>query len=135
MKSACSRAVGPSLGVLSLVLWFMPLVNVEPTGALAGLRVMFPEGVKLYQAGQHIGGIAYLVLAAGVGCTYFSWRRQMMPSAVFAGLGLSVCAVFAIEASDSIAWGLVSLLCVFGASLWHAVAMRRDGTPVQSRAA
>jgi hypothetical protein len=88
---------------------------------------MFPEGVKLYQAGQHIGGIAYLVLAAGVGYAYFSWRGLRLPSALFAALGLLICGVFAVEAGDSIGWGLVALLCVFGASLLHALAMGWKG--------
>ena len=122
-------ATGLVLGMSSLVLWFTPLVNVDATGYLSKIKNLYPEGVALYQSGQHIGGISYLLLLAGAGYAIFSWRRQRIPSIVFAGLGLTVSFIFAVEAGSSMAWGLVSLLGLFGASLLLALITQSPQTP------
>ena len=107
--------VGTVLGVAGVLLWFMPLAYV---------RFM---DVDAYQAGNHIGGIAYLLLFASVAYTYLSWNEQHVPRIIAASVALAISLLFLMQAGSSSAWGLIGLIVVSGASI--AVAVRDNNIP------
>lgn len=85
---------GVSLGLLVLFLWFQPFVDF-------GL---------MYQSGQHIGGIAYLILFAGAGVMVFSWQRNaqlLLISGIF-GTVISFWISYEIGFSR-IGWGIFTI--------------------------
>lgn len=84
------RMKGVLFGIFGLFLWFSPWVNV---GGYVGMSV--------HQSGQHIGGIAYLLLFA---------------SFMYA----AICCLFTTQARSSIAWGLIFYLLLSIASAFFA---------------
>lgn len=49
-----NKTLGVINGIAIVILWFMPFGYVEFMG------------MQMYQSGQHIGGVSYLLLAAGI---------------------------------------------------------------------
>lgn len=62
------RIMGVMFGVAAIILWFMPLV--------AWKDEFLGMSRALHQTGQHIGGIAYLLLAASIAYTALTWFNQ-----------------------------------------------------------
>lgn len=91
---------GTLLGVAAVSLWFMPLVNFEFMGM---------HGT---QAGQQIGGIAYLLLLASLCYAGLSWAGQHVPRIIAGAVALGVSVLFVIQAGTASAWGLYGLLLV-----------------------
>ena len=100
------RVIGTVLGASGTFLWFMPFVSL---------------GGGYYQAGNHIGGIAYLLLASCVGYSALSWLKQDLPRVVAAGLAMAVCGLFVFQAGFACLWGLVALSVVAVLSLGFGV--------------
>lgn len=85
---------GAGLGLMTLFLWFQP----------------FLEFGMFYQSGQHIGGIAYLILVAGAGVTIFSWTKnaQLLLLAGVFGTVISIWTAYTIG-FQNMAWGIFSI--------------------------
>lgn len=107
---------GVLLGVGGLVLWFTPFVYVEFMG------------VDAYQSGQHIGGIAYLLLLASIAYAALSWVEQYQLAIVAAGVAVGICALFAVQAGTSIGWGLALLMVLSIVSIVLAVRSNKTKT-------
>lgn len=101
--------MGVLLGVGGLIFWFTPFVYVEFMG------------VDAYQSGQHIGGIAYLLLLASIAYAALSWIEQYQLAVVAASVATGVCALFAVQAGTSIGWGLAILLILSVRSIVFAL--------------
>jgi len=102
-----SKIFGITLGALGMCLWFMPMVYFDMMGTDA------------YQAGNHIGGIAYLLLMSSLAYAVLTWMDQHVPRVIAVAVGLAICLLFLIQAGSAAAWGLLALLVlnVFAASL------------------
>lgn len=94
------KVIGAILGVAGVVLWFMPLANVDFMG------------IGAYQAGNHIGGIAYLLLSASLAYAVLSWIEQHVPRIIAASLALAISLLFMAQLGSSAAWGLYGLIVV-----------------------
>lgn len=94
------RTLGTVLGVVGVVLWFMPFAYVDFMG------------VGAYQTGTHIGGIAYLLLLASLAYAVLSWMEQHVPRIIAASVALVICLMFLASAGASAAWGLIALTLV-----------------------
>jgi len=103
------KLIATLLGVSGVLLWFMPLVNVEFMGQ------------HMHQTGESIGGIAYLVLLAALAYTALSWMQQHVPRIIASGLATAICGLFLLQAGGDAAWGLYALLLVNIAGLAMAV--------------
>lgn len=103
------KILGTILGVAGVLLWFMPLVYVN-----------FMQ-VDAYQAGNHIGGIAYLLLLASLAYAVLSWIEQHVPRIIAASVALAISLLFLVQASSSAAWGLIGLIVVSIAGIVVAV--------------
>lgn len=103
------KILGTILGVLGVLLWFMPLIQVN-----------FME-IDVYQAGNHIGGIAYLLLLSSSAYTVLSWIEQHIPRIIAASLALAICLLFLVQAGASVAWGLIALIIVSSGSIVLAI--------------
>ncbi len=103
------KVVGTVLGVAGCLLWFMPFVYV-----------IF-MGNEAYQAGNHIGGIAYLLLISSFAYAVLSWLEQIIPSIIAATLALVICLLFLLQAGAAVAWGLIALTIVSLVSVVLAV--------------
>lgn len=114
-----NRMKGCLLGVAGVLLWFSPFVNIE-----------FMGQTGMYQTGQHIGGIAYLLLLGSAVYAALAWQEKHELAMIPAGVALGVCLLFAVQANTSIAWGLIMLLIVSGVSLYFSYHCKR--LPVQS---
>lgn len=94
------KLIATLLGVSGVLLWFMPLLNVEFMGQ------------QMYQTGQHIGGIAYLILLAALAYAVLSWMQLHVPRIIASGLATAICGLFLLQAGSGAAWGLYGLLLV-----------------------
>lgn len=108
------KMVAVLLGIAGVILWFMPFANIEFMG------------FKAYQTGQHIGGIAYLLLLASIAYAALSWMQQSQLAVIAAAVATGVCLLFAVQVGASIAWGLILLLIVSIASIVFAVRNRQN---------
>jgi hypothetical protein len=92
------KGVGTILGVTGMILWFMPMVNFID--------------MNLHQAGNHIGGIAYLMLFASLAYAIFSWIEQHVPRVIAASVVLAISLLFLVQVGSSAAWGLFGFIVV-----------------------
>lgn len=103
------KLMGTLVGVGAVLLWFMPLVNVEFMGM---------EGT---QSGHHIGGIAYLLLLASLCYAGLSWTGHHVPRIIAGAVALGVSLLFLAQAGSSSAWGFYGLLLRGAAGIVLAV--------------
>jgi hypothetical protein len=103
------KILGTILGVVGVLLWFMPLAYVNFMG------------MDAYQAGNHIGGIAYLLLLSSLAYAVLSWIEQHVPRIIAASLALAICLLFLAQAGSSVAWGLIALIIVSSGSIVLAI--------------
>lgn len=95
------RVIGVVIGVAGIFLWFMPFVSW--TQEFMGITQRF------YQAGYHIGGIAYLLLFSMFAYSVFSWFK-IHPLRIISGvLSLLICLMFFVKAGSNVGWGLIVL--------------------------
>lgn len=87
------KTLGTVLGVVGAFVWYMPLLT---------------DGV-VYQTGEHIGGIAYLLLAALLTYSVLTWTEQHIPRVIAASLALTICLLILVQAGNSAGWGLIVL--------------------------
>lgn len=114
------KLVGTILGVIGAFLWFMPLANIE-----------FMD-MNVHQSGNHIGGIAYLLLLASLAYSVLSWLGQHIPRIIAASLAVAISLLFLVQAADSAAWGLRGLFVISAASIFIAVLDVRQSKTVES---
>lgn len=103
------KIIGTILGVVGVLLWFMPIAYVSFMDADA------------YQAGNHIGGIAYLLLLASLAYAVLSWIEQHVPRIIAASVALTISLLFLAQAGSSAAWGLFGLIVVSVAGIIAAI--------------
>lgn len=115
------KIIGLLLGIGGVALWFMPLAYID----FGGFGGMF-KGVQLYQAGHHIGGLAYVLLFASASCAITAWLQQKTLATVSAAVATGISVWFLIQAGSSAAWGLIGLNLVSIASLVLAFKMKND---------
>ncbi len=109
-----TRLKGSLTGVAGMLLWFMPLVHLNWMG------------VDAYQTGQHIGGIAWLLLFAHFAYAVLSWMRQHVPRIIAAAVALAISLLFLAQAGEAAAWGLLGLIgCGIGGIILAVVDQRR----------
>lgn len=92
------KIFGTTLGALGMCLWFMPMVYFDMMGTEA------------YQAGNHIGGIAHLLLVSSLAYAVLTWMDQHVPRVIAAAVGLAICLLFLIQVGSAAAWGLMALV-------------------------
>ena len=112
------KTIGAVLGVVGVFLWFMPFAEV-------GFM-----GMNAYQAGNHIGGIAYLLLFSSLAYAALSWMEQHVPCVIAASVALAICLLFAVQAGTSVAWGLIAFIVISTTSivlaLWNILTAKKD---------
>ena len=81
------------------------------------------RGMEIYQAGHHVGGLAYLLILSSAAYAYSSsiLNRQLAIIASAVATGISI--LFLLQAGSSVAWGLLCLVVNSVASLIMAVKM------------
>lgn len=110
-----TKIAGTLLGVAGVVLWFMPLIELSWMGRAA------------YQTGQHIGGIAWLLLFSSFAYAVLSWLEQHVPRIIAASVALAISLLILAQAGEAAASGLLSLITVSLAGIALAVYdMRRS---------
>jgi len=98
------KLIGVTTGVAGIFLWFMPLASW--TEEFLGVNRTF------FQTGQHIGGIAYLLLFSMFAYSVFSWLK-LHPLRIITGvLSLLICFIFLTQIWPNIGWGLLGLFFV-----------------------
>jgi len=98
------RMIGVTIGVAGMFLWFMPFASWT--------EKFMSEPTRLFQTGQHIGGIAYLLLFSMFTYSVFSWLK-LHPLRILAGaLSLLICLIFFVQIGSKIGWGLIALILV-----------------------
>lgn len=103
-----NKLTGTILGVIGAFLWFQPFAYVDFMGQEA------------YQAGNHIGGIAYLLLLGCLAYSVLSWIGQHTPRIIAAGVVLAISTLFFLQSGTSTGWGLYGLLLVGGTGAFLA---------------
>ena len=121
------KTIGMLLGVAGVILWFMPLAYVN----MGEFSRAF-QGMKMYQTGHHVGGIAYLLVISFAVYTVSSWSLNKQVSIVSAAVALGISALFFLQAGSSVAWGLISLVVVSIASLILAFNMDEPASPSET---
>lgn len=110
-----AKVVGLVLGVLGLFLWFMPWAQWQ--------HEFRGETIDAFQAGPHVGGIAYLVLVATTAYSAAAWKEQPTLQIVSAAVWLGSTLLLVVQ-GDHLAWGIFALLGAGSASLWLGVRQR-----------
>lgn len=90
-----AKVIGAVIGAVGLFLWFQPFVML---------------GGGYWQSGQHIGGVAYLLLFAMLAYAVLAWMELHVPQIIAAGLALAVLLTFLARAGASAAWALYALI-------------------------
>jgi hypothetical protein len=108
-----NKVKGVLLGVAGVILWFMPLAAWD--------QEFMGQLMTMHQAGHHIGGIAYLLLLSSLAYAALSWLEQHQLRIIAAGIATGISLLFLVQAGSSVAWGLLALIVVSGASIWFAV--------------
>jgi hypothetical protein len=99
------KMIGTTLGVVGVILWFQPFVSFG----------------RLFQSGQHIGGLAYVLLAASIifaTASYFE-KFDLVKLLSFVILGLTSLLVFQYMGKSG--WGLISYLILAIYSVYYAL--------------
>lgn len=104
-----SKLVGTLLGVVGVLAWFTPLVHINWMG------------VDAYQAGNHIGGIAYLLLFACFAYAVLSWMGQHVPRIIAASIALAISLLFLAQAGEAVGGGLLTIIACSIAGIVLAV--------------
>ncbi len=100
------------LCVASLLFWFEPFNSVS-----FGMNGLFPER-EMYQSGEHIGGIAYLMLISPVAFAYFSWKENLHLKLIAGGTQLLLCTILLIPRlfAGNVKYGII-MLSVFAVAM------------------
>lgn len=107
-----SNISGLVLGVVGILLWFAPWAQWQ--GEFMG------QTRTLFQSGQHMGGIAYVVLLAAAGYALGAWQCRRQLQLLAAGVWLLVAGLHFARAGGA-AWGLCGLLVTACLALLRAV--------------
>lgn len=100
------KTLGVINGFAIVILWFMPFGYVEFMG------------MHMYQSGQHIGGISYLLLVVGIAIAVLSWKEEHQLCLIVVGAGLLISLILLASFGTSVAWGLGALIgCLIGTGL------------------
>ncbi|MBJ6751859.1 hypothetical protein [Geomonas anaerohicana] len=106
------KAIGVALGVVGIVLWFMPLVKV---------------GFNVYFAGRQIGNVSYLLVVCSLAYALFSFFDLHKLRVIAATISTAIGLLLLSEAWSYAAWGLYGLNIVSVAS-WLAAVSDWDAT-------
>jgi hypothetical protein len=113
------RITGTALGAAGAFLWFMPFASL---------------GERMYQAGNNIGGISYLLLASFVIASGLSWLRQYVPMLISGGISCAVCILFLFQAASGSLWGLIASAIVAVFLIATGISgIRATATPARAR--
>lgn len=113
------KIIGVINGLAIIILWFMPFRNIN---------IDFMGGMNMYQSGEHIGGITYLLLVSGAAIAVLSWKEQYQLCLIAAGAGLLISLLELVTIGESVAWGLLGLIgCLISASVTAYREMRGMG--------
>lgn len=111
------NTIGCLFGVLGIILWFQPMTYVSYMG------------MDMYQAGNHIGGIAYVVLACTFAYALLSWTPLHVPRVIVAALALVVCLLLLLQINQQLGWGLFALTVInavsVGVAIWDTITTRK----------
>lgn len=88
------KAIGVALGIVGMVLWFMPLVKV---------------GFNVYAAGRQIGNVSYLLVVSSVVYALFSFFQLHKLRVIAATVSTAISLLLLSEAWTYAAWGLYGL--------------------------
>lgn len=106
-----NKELGTLLGVVAVVLWFMPWGYVH---------IQFMGGIDMIQSGSHIGGGAYLILLGSFAYSVLSWMELHFPRLIASSLSLLLSMVFLFGFGINVAWGLIALTLSVGISAYLA---------------
>jgi len=98
------RILGVTLGVAGIFLWFMPFASW--TMEFMGVSSTF------FQSGQHIGGIAYLLLFSMFTYSVLSWFKLHQLRIITGALSLLICILFFAQIGSNVGWGLIGLTLI-----------------------
>jgi hypothetical protein len=114
------RIASTVLAVAGIVLWFMPLVTTVDFTIL-------DFRMKATQAGNDLGGVAWLLLAAVAAAALLAWLEQHVPLALANAVASGVSLHLLVKSGRQAAWGLYGLLAVSGLGMALALgwAVRR----------
>lgn len=113
------KTIGLLLGVAGIILWFMPLVYVDMGNFMEDIF----QGIEMYQAGHHIGGIAYLLIMSSAAYAYSSWVINRQFAIITSAVATGISILFLLQAGSSVAWGLLCLVVISIVSLITATRM------------
>ncbi|MBJ6798529.1 hypothetical protein [Geomonas propionica] len=98
------KAMGVALGVVGIVLWFMPLVKV---------------GFNVYAAGRQIGNISYILVFCALAYSLFAFFELHRLRVITATISTAISLLLLSEAWTYAAWGLYGL-CIVSIASWLA---------------
>lgn len=93
---------GVVIGLAGVLFWFAPFAEWHE------------DYMVFHQAGNHIGGVAYLLLASSFAYAVFSWLGQHHLRVISACLALLISIYFLFLAGSNTSWGLMCLIFMSG---------------------
>ena len=112
-----SKIIDVVLAVASVFFWYQPFNSVS--NDLFGNDF---GGAAMYQSGEHIGGMAYLMLIVPLVFAYFSWVKNQQIQFIAAGAQLLLCALFILPRlmAGNVRFGIVALTVLAGVMMYRS---------------
>lgn len=101
---------GLTIGIVNVFLWFAPWYS--------GSMEFMGETIQVTQNGTHVGGIAYLLMAASILFAVFSYLKNYQLQKVFGTVQIAAAGMFCLNGSLSYALPLIIILS--GIGIWFA---------------
>lgn len=101
---------GLTIGIMNVFLWFAPWYS--------GAMEFMGETVAFTQNGTHVGGMAYLLMAASILFAVFSYLKNYQLQKVFGIVQIAAAGMFCLN--GSLSYALPSIMILSGIGIWLA---------------
>lgn len=101
---------GLMIGIANVFLWFAPWYS--------GSMEFMGETIQVTQNGTHVGGMAYLLMAASILFAVFSYLKNYQLQKVFGIVQIVAAGMFCLN--GSLSYALPSIMILSGVGIWFA---------------
>lgn len=113
---------GLLIGIANTFFWFVPWYSWT--------QEFMGEQINMTQNGSHIGGIAYLLIAASILFAIFSYQKNHQLQIVFGSVQLGIALL--LMTNGNLSWGLPAIAIASGAGIWIGIKEKKAALSIQA---